>query len=106
MTERRAVLITGVTGFLGSEIAVRLLRRDDRALLCLVRADSAAAAARSGHAALARALANDFGRRPAGSASTAGGGVAGVLTGDDGPRTQFVASMTTNSRGGSSWPFL
>ena len=56
MNERGAILITGATGFLGSEIAARLLCRDDRPLLCLVRADSAAAAARSGHAALAGAL--------------------------------------------------
>ncbi len=57
MSKRGAILITGATGFLGSELAVRLLRRDDdRRLLCLVRADSARAGARRGLAALALAL--------------------------------------------------
>jgi long-chain acyl-CoA synthetase len=38
------VLLTGATGFLGMEVLARLLERTDRDVVCLVRADDAAAA--------------------------------------------------------------
>jgi thioester reductase-like protein len=50
------VVITGVTGFLGSQIAARLLERDDRSLLCFVRASSSDDALRRGREAVAVAL--------------------------------------------------
>ena len=40
------VLLTGATGFLGMEVLARLLERTDREVLCLIRADDAAAAER------------------------------------------------------------
>lgn len=39
------VLLTGATGFLGMEVLARLLERDDREVVCLVRAPDAAGAA-------------------------------------------------------------
>lgn len=42
------VLLTGATGFIGGELLRRLLRRDARPVVCLVRATSAADAARRG----------------------------------------------------------
>lgn len=47
------VLLTGATGFIGGELLRRLLRRDHRPIVCLVRAASAADAARRGHETLA-----------------------------------------------------
>jgi thioester reductase-like protein len=41
----QTVLLTGATGYLGSEIAARLLERDHRSILCPVRAPSAEQAA-------------------------------------------------------------
>jgi len=38
------ILLTGATGFLGMEVLARLLERTDHDVLCLVRADDAAAA--------------------------------------------------------------
>ncbi|MCW3010629.1 MAG: Male sterility domain protein, partial [Solirubrobacterales bacterium] len=41
------ILLTGATGFLGMELLVRLLERDDREVVALIRAsDDAAATAR------------------------------------------------------------
>ena len=42
----RVVLLTGATGFVGTEIAVRLLDRDDVTLVCLVQAATDDAALR------------------------------------------------------------
>lgn len=47
------VLLTGATGFIGGELLLRLLRRDDRPIVCLVRAASTEAAARRGQETLA-----------------------------------------------------
>lgn len=57
MTQRK-ILLTGATGFIGGELLKRLVRRDPRAITCLVRAGSEAEAARRGADTL-RAL---FGR--------------------------------------------
>lgn len=47
------VLLTGATGFIGGELLRRLLRRDERSIVCLVRAASSEDAARRGHDTLA-----------------------------------------------------
>lgn len=47
------VLLTGATGFIGGELLLRLLRRDDRRIACLVRAASPADADRRGQETLA-----------------------------------------------------
>lgn len=54
------ILLTGATGFIGGELLRRLLRRDERTIVCLVRAASADDAARRGRETLG-AL---FGRVP------------------------------------------
>ena len=44
--ERRCVLLTGATGFLGAQIALRLLKEKDLNIIALVRAEDPAAAAK------------------------------------------------------------
>ena len=44
-TPHRCVLLTGATGFLGAQIARRLLRETDLTVIALVRAENQAAAA-------------------------------------------------------------
>lgn len=50
------VLVTGATGFIGGELLRRLLRRDARPIICLVRAATPAEAARRGEETLAALL--------------------------------------------------
>ena len=57
---RRSILLTGATGFVGGELLARLLQRDERSIVCPVRADSPTGAAQRGRDALERAL----GREP------------------------------------------
>jgi long-chain acyl-CoA synthetase len=58
--ERGSVFITGATGFVGGEILARLLARDERQIVCLVRAVNTEDALRRGRATMAGML----GRRP------------------------------------------
>jgi long-chain acyl-CoA synthetase len=60
MVSTGRILLTGATGFVGGELLRRLLARDGRDVVCLVRASSAAAARERGTAALHAVL----GRRP------------------------------------------
>jgi thioester reductase-like protein len=60
MTIDGRILVTGATGFVGGELLGRLLTRDTRDIVCLVRAPSAAAARERGAAALHAVL----GRQP------------------------------------------
>jgi thioester reductase-like protein len=55
-TGPRTVMLTGVTGYLGGEIAARLIERDHRQVLCPVRAPSAEQAAVRVREAVAAAL--------------------------------------------------
>ncbi|MFK7898409.1 MAG: SDR family oxidoreductase [Myxococcota bacterium] len=59
-TPSRTVLLTGATGFVGGELLLRLMARDERLILCLVRAESDQAAKERGEARLAALL----GREP------------------------------------------
>lgn len=54
MTNQRKILLTGATGFVGGELLARLLARDDRNLICLVRANDDAEASRRGEETLVR----------------------------------------------------
>lgn len=51
----RSVLLTGATGFLGGELLQRLLDRESRRIVCLVRAPDASAAAERGRGILGEA---------------------------------------------------
>lgn len=53
------ILLTGATGFVGGQLLARLLARDGRPIVCLVRAPSEAAAARRGDETLARLVPRD-----------------------------------------------
>lgn len=57
--DKRRILLTGATGFLGGELLRRLLERDARRIVCLVRAPSDAAAAERGAQAHRQALGRD-----------------------------------------------
>jgi thioester reductase-like protein len=56
MTTSKKVLITGATGFIGGELLRRLIRRDARPIICLVRAGSPADAVRRGEQTLTALL--------------------------------------------------
>ena len=64
-TNTRKILLTGGTGFIGGELLRRLLRRDTRSIICLVRGGSAHEAQLRGEKTLREVL----GREP--SARTA-----------------------------------
>lgn len=59
MDSEQAILLTGATGFVGGELLLRLMARDDRPILCLVRAESEAAASERGAQRLAVLLGRD-----------------------------------------------
>jgi long-chain acyl-CoA synthetase len=63
MSTEGRILLTGATGFVGGELLGRLLARDTRDIVCLVRAPTSAAARERGTAALHAAL----GRQPTGT---------------------------------------
>src|SRR5687768_4964168 len=52
----RKILLTGATGFIGGELLRRLLRRDARSIVCLVRAESDEDAQARGASTLAALL--------------------------------------------------
>ncbi len=54
--DRGAILLTGVTGFVGGELLRRLITRDERTILCLIRGDSEAQARQRGHERLRELL--------------------------------------------------
>jgi thioester reductase-like protein len=59
-SNQRTVVVTGATGYLGSEITARLLERDQRSILCIARAGSADDALRRVREAVSGALGRDL----------------------------------------------